>query len=87
LDPKYSYAIKYFNLQNNASNQNKFAKDVSQQTDAHWEKHLGVIGLPLEKSHPGVRIDAGVYHGMPMAIHAYVLGPLLASDLEGLVQQ
>lgn len=87
LDPKYAYSIKYFNLQNNASNQNKFAKDVSQQTNSHWEKHLGVIGLPLEKGHPGVRIDAGEYHGMPMAVHAYVLGPLLAADLAGLVLQ
>jgi len=87
LDPKYAYAIKYFDLQNNASYQNGFAKDVSQQTDAHWQKHLSRIGLPLEKSHPGVRINAGQFHGMPMAVHAYVLGPLMTSDLEGLVSR
>jgi hypothetical protein len=85
LDPKYAYAIKYFDLQNSASFKNGFAIDVSQQTDAHWKKHLDRIGLPLDKSHPGIRIEAGQFHGMPMAIHAYMLGPLVRSDLEGLV--
>jgi hypothetical protein len=81
IDTKYRHALKYYNLQNFASKQNQFAIDVSTQTKAHWEAHLERFGLSSEKAQPGVRMKAGNYHGMPLWIHAYVLGPLYRAEL------
>jgi len=84
LDPKFAYAIKYFKLQNSASHKNGFATDVSEQTKGHLKNHLLKIGLPAETTHSGIRIDGGKYHGMPVAVHAFVLGPFVRSNLEKL---
>ncbi|HVU98724.1 MAG TPA: hypothetical protein VHE34_26055 [Puia sp.] len=84
IDPKFAYTIKYFGLQNNASHKNGFAIDVSVHIKAHWERHLAKIGLPVETAHQGIRIDAGQFYGMPVTVHAYVLGPLVRKELEGM---
>jgi hypothetical protein len=85
VDAKYQRAVKYYNLQNFASKQNQFAVDVSAQTKLHWELHLHRLGLSTDKTYPGVRMKAGNYHGMPLWVHAYVLGPLYRGDLSELI--
>ena len=82
INPKYVYAVKYFDLQNFASRQNDFAEDVSEQTTTHWERHLSELGLLSEKSHKCIQIRGGSYHGMPMTVHAFAYGPMFQSDLK-----
>jgi hypothetical protein len=84
IDSKFQYVIKYYPLQNAASKLNEFAEDVSPQTKRHWEQHLKRIGLSSGSVNPGTRIAAGRFHGIPLSVHAYLLGPLYRADLEGL---
>jgi hypothetical protein len=82
VDRKFERSVKYYQLQNFASRQNAHARDVSEQTRLHWEKHLQNIGAPATDNHPGIRMNAGEYHGMPMAVHAHILGPLSPQQLK-----
>ncbi|WP_431213390.1 hypothetical protein ACQ86N_00105 [Puia sp. P3] len=81
IDQKYEHAIKYFKLQNFGLRNTKFSPDVSSVTKKHWEDHLVRIGLLLNASHPGIRINAGNYHSMAMSVYAYVYGPVFRLGL------
>lgn len=83
LDARYGRVIKYHREQNSAARLSGFPKDVSDQTKRHWENHLKLLGLMGIPGHPGIRMAAGNFLGMPLWVHAYLLGPVYRKDLIG----
>ena len=81
IDSMFQHVVKYYDIQNFASRKHDFVQDVRDKTKENWEKHLQRIGIPLNKTHPGIYLKAGSFYMMPMEVHAYVLGPLNKAEL------